>query len=136
MKINVADKWFSRYIRLRDAWESNGVLVNKCATFYKLKVLPCKELECGHYMSRRHMSTRYSEMNAMPQCTYENRYKSGNPVAMARAIDKKFGKGTAERIEILSRQPAKIDTKLMATYYRELVNNLLKQNGWDHLKWW
>ena len=36
--------------------ESNGVLVNKCATSDKLKVLPCKDLECGHFISRRHMS--------------------------------------------------------------------------------
>lgn len=136
MKINVADKWFSRYIRLRDAWESNGVLVNKCATSDKLKVLPCKELECGHYMSRRHMNTRYSPLNAMPQCTYENRWKHGNPENMARALDKKFGEGTAERVRLLSTKPAKVDIKLTAGYYRELVNNMIKENGWELYKWW
>lgn len=134
MKINNADKWFSRFIRLRGAWESNGILVNRCATSGKIQ--PCKELECGHYQSRIHKSTRWSELNAMPQSTYQNRWKHGNPEQMAKVLDEKFGQGTADRVKILSKQTSKVDEKLMAIYYKELVNNLLEKNGWKNLKWW
>ena len=136
MKTSNADTWFSRYIRLRDAWESNGVLVNKCATSDKLKVLPCKELECGHFISRRHMSVRFDERNAMPQSTYENRWKYGNPMKMAKVIDSKFGEGTAELLETLSRTPTKVNEKLISDYYREKVNELLKAKNWTKYKWW
>lgn len=136
MKTTKADTWFSRWIRLRDAWESNGVLVNKCATSYRLKVLPCKDLQCGHFVSRRHMSTRFHEQNAMPQSVYENKYKYGNPRKMASVLDKKFGDGTADHIEWLSRQVSKVDIDAVADYYRQKVNDLLKQRGWERYKWW
>lgn len=136
MKTTNADTWFSRYIRLRDAWESNGILVNQCATSQRLKVLPCKDLQCGHFMSRRHMSTRFHEHNAMPQSVYENKYKYGNPLKMARVLDKKFGEGTAENMEVLSRQVSKVDEKLVAEFYKDKVNALLTERGWTKLKWW
>lgn len=134
MKISNADKWFSRYIRLRDAWESNGVLLNKCATSGKIQ--ECKQLECGHYMSRIHKNTRWSELNAMPQSTYQNRWKHGNPEEMAKVLDKKFGTGTADKVKILSKQVARIDENLIALYYKTAVNELLKSKNWENLKWW
>ena len=134
MKISTADKWLSRYIRLRDAWESNGVLLNRCATSGKIQ--ECKQLECGHYMSRRHTSTRWSELNALPQSTYENRWKYGNPEKMAQVLDEKFGKGTADKVKIMTRQVTKVDEKLITLYYKEAVNELLKSKGWEKLKWW
>ena len=36
-----------------------------------------KDLECGHFISRRHMSVRFDERNAMPQSTYENLTRIG-----------------------------------------------------------
>lgn len=134
MKISNADKWFSRYIRLRDAWESNGVLLNKCATSGKIQ--ECKQLECGHYQSRIHKNTRWSELNAMPQSTYQNRLKHGNPEEMAKVLDNKFGYGTADKVKILSKQVARIDETLIALYYKTAVNELLKSKGWENLKWW
>ena len=134
MKINTADTWFSRYIRLRDAQLSNGELINQCATSGKWML--CKELECGHFVSRRHKGLRYNAMNAMPQSTYENKWKYGNPLKMAEAIDKKFGEGTSEKLQQMSREVSKVDEKLMAVYYKELTNNLLKERGWYDLRWW
>ena len=134
MKINVADKWCSRWARIKDAWESNGILVAKCVTCGKIKDV--RELECGHFMSRRHMATRYSELNTNPRGTYCNKWKNGNEAKHARYIDEKHGEGTTERLEMEARKVVKIDTQLISTYYRELVNNTLKARGWEHLKWW
>lgn len=134
MKINIADKWCSRYARIKDAWQSNGVLVAKCITCGRIK--ECKEIECGHYVSRKDIGTRYSNLNTHAQCTYCNRWKHGESEKYALYLNERYGIGTSERLRLDAKKPTKVDTKLMATYYRELVNNLLKQNGWDHLKWW
>lgn len=87
-------------------------------------------------MSRRHTSTRWSELNAMPQSTYENRWKYGNHEKMAQVLDEKFGKGTADKVKIMTRQVTKVDEKLITIYYKEAVNELLKSKGWQKLKWW
>lgn len=134
MKINIADKWCSRFARIKDAFLSNGILVTKCVTCGKIK--ECKDVECGHYVSRKHMGTRYSELNTHPQCTYCNRWKYGEPEKYALYLNERYGIGTAERLRMESVKPAKVDTKLMATYYRELVNNLIEQRGWQAYKWW
>ncbi len=36
----------------------------------------------------------------------------------------------------MSREVSKVDEKLMALYYKELTNNLLKERGWYDLRWW
>ena len=72
----------------------------------------------------------------MPQSTYENRWKYGNPMKMAKVIDSKFGEGTAELLETLSRTPTKVNEKLISDYYREKVNELLKAKNWTKYKWW
>ena len=134
MKISKADTWFSRFIRLRDATESNGILVNKCFTCNKPK--EAKELECGHYQSRKHTSTRWSELNALPQCPYCNKWKYGEAEKMAIALDLKFGSGTAEKMRIEARNISKQNEDLIADYYRNLVNNLIKERNWKCYKWW
>ena len=82
------------------------------------------------------MSVRFDERNAVPQSTYENRWKYGNPMKMAKVIDSKFGEGTAELLETLSRTPTKVNEKLISDYYREKVNELLKAKNWTKYKWW
>lgn len=134
MKTTKADTWFSRFIRIRDAFESNGTLVNKCFTCGKPK--QAKELECGHYQSRKHINTRWSELNALPQCTYCNKWKYGEAEKMAIALDLKFGTGTAEKMRTEARKPTKQNETLISDYYRNLVNNIITQKNWKHLKWW
>lgn len=134
MKINTADTWCSRFARIKNAWESNGVLVCKCVTCGKTK--ECKELECGHYVSRRHLATRYSELNTHAQCTYCNQWKYGDPEKHALYINQTYGEGTSEKLQQMSREVSKVDEKLMAFYYKELTNNLLKERGWYDLRWW
>ena len=59
------DKVFSQYIRLRDAFP-NGTF--RCISCGKIK--PFDQSDCGHYHSRRHMSTRFDEENCNSECRY------------------------------------------------------------------
>lgn len=133
MKITKADKWFSYFIRLRDAFESNGVLVNKCFTCGKFK--SAKELQCGHFVKRQHKGTRYSEINCECQCGGCNKFLQGNDVEFAKNLELKHGKGTVEKLKAQSRQPTKVNEALLADYYKDLVTNLIKEKGWEGYTW-
>jgi hypothetical protein len=67
------DKYFSVYIRLREA-DADGV--NSCFTCDKKA--HWKDLQCGHYIPRTHLLTRFDTRNCHPQCKTCNEYLSGN----------------------------------------------------------
>lgn len=73
---------FSRFIRLKDA-----------DLYGKVKCISCdksgnwKELDCGHFVPRAHMYTRFSELNCHPQCIDCNRHKRGNIRTYAKALE-------------------------------------------------
>src|SRR5690554_3063475 len=86
-----ADKYFSQFIRKRDE--------NKpCITCGKRG-----EMDCGHFISRRFESVRYDERNANGQCLKCNRFQNGNQFEHGLAIDRLYGKGTAETLHIKSK---------------------------------
>ena len=67
------DHVFSQYLRNKYA-DKNGIV--QCYTCDKK--LPVKEMQCGHFMSRSNLSTRWMEANCRPQCEECNCYKDGN----------------------------------------------------------
>jgi len=58
------DTLFSKYIRQKYADFGGYVECAHCGV-----VRHWKEMECGHYMKRRHRATRYDERNAAPLCS-------------------------------------------------------------------
>ena len=116
------DAIFSTYVRLRDL-TLNGEAV--CVTCNIAK--PYKQMQNGHFMSRRHMSTRFEEMNTAVQCMGCNMYNQGMQYEMSKYLDKKYGEGTAEDMQILSRQIKKIgriDYDYLIDLYKEKVKQL------------
>lgn len=91
-----ADRRFSRYIRNRGA--SFGM--NACFTCGVR--LPVEELQCGHYRSRRHMSTRWHPFNCWPQCHRCNVELNGNLKRYRELLCKRYGEEAVEGIEYLS----------------------------------
>ena len=65
------DKVFSQYIRRRFAVNE----VAKCITCGKQA--HWKELQAGHFMSRKHYSTRWDEINVQVQCSGCNVFRYG-----------------------------------------------------------
>ena len=69
------DVVFSQYIRVKDA-DRNGMV--KCVTCSKVGHWKTGGMQCGHFISRKHYSTRWDERNVGVQCGGCNIYKSGN----------------------------------------------------------
>ena len=66
------DTVFSQYIRLSNA-DNNGY----CTCVTCNKTFFWKEIQAGHFMSRKHYSTRWDERNVKPQCVRCNIYNQG-----------------------------------------------------------
>jgi len=61
--IKKLDTIFSKYIRLKDAdFKGNCICVTCGRSYY------WKEIQAGHFISRKHYSTRWDERNVKPQC--------------------------------------------------------------------
>jgi hypothetical protein len=122
------DKWFSLYIRLREATDEGLVQCFTCGNVNNYKV----GMQNGHFMSRQFMSTRYDEQNCQVQCVGCNMFKFGEQFKFSLALDYKYGKGTAEDLLHKSRQINKMSSKDFEekiSYYKSLVEKLLKEKG-------
>jgi len=102
--VTKADKVFSEYIRRRYS-NNNGIA--ECYTCGKRD--HWKELQCGHFMSRKHYSTRWNETNCQVQCAGCNVFRYGEQYKFGRNLDIEFGNGTADGLHELSRQIIKYD---------------------------
>ena len=79
------DKVFSEYIRKRDT--NNGVF--RCISCGR--ILPYEQADCGHYINRKHMATRFDEMNCNAQCRSCNRFDEGNMQGYRRGLVAEYG---------------------------------------------
>ena len=121
------DKWFSLYIRLRDADELG---FTKC--FTSGRYYHYKNIHAGHFMSRKYLSTRWSELNVQAQSAADNLFAQGRQYQFGKELDAKYGEGTAEDLQIKSKQIQKFtraDYEEKITYYKEAVKNLKKEKG-------
>ena len=121
------DKWFSLFIRLRNA-TSEGVVI----CFTSGRAYPYKNIHAGHFISRRHLATRWCELNVSPQSAADNLFGQGEQYKFGLALDNKYGEGTAEELQYKSRQTIKmsrIDYEEKISYYKDLVEKLKKEKG-------
>jgi 5-methylcytosine-specific restriction endonuclease McrA len=95
-----ADKYFSLYVRYRDGGFKRGQWLVECITCGVEK--PLKQMQLGHFVSRRVNALRYDEENCNAQCTGCNMFKQGEQYLYAKALDLKYGDGKAE--ELMSRR--------------------------------
>ena len=127
MKTTKADKHFSLYIRLRDA-DENGV--GTCITCGTRKEV--KYMDCGHYIKRQHMATRFSEINCHTQCKRCNAFEQGNDAKFRQALVGLYGEQNvnlleAERHKTVRRSAYEMD--VIAKHYKEKAIELAKEKG-------
>lgn len=118
------DKWFSLYIRLRDS-DANGY--GRCISCGKL--VHYKDADCGHFINRQHMNTRYDERNCNLQCTKCNRFDEGNNVGYMQGLVKKYGEGIIEGLHLkkhLYKKFSDFELKELTKYYKQKVKELEK----------
>ena len=121
------DKIFSVFIRLRSA-DDNGN--NQCCTCGTID--NWKKLQCGHFVSRKYLATRFHELNCFPQCVSCNIFRYGEQWKFGHFIDNNLGEGISQELVILGHSTIKIsrdDYEEKITYYKSAVEKLKKEKG-------
>jgi hypothetical protein len=116
--------WFSKFIRLRDSVEGGMCACKACG-----RVKPYKEMDAGHFISRRWKPTKYREDNVFAECVNCNRDLSGNLDEYAIAL----GPDKVAELKDASRQPARkmwpSEVKTLTDYYRKKAQIEAKRVG-------
>ena len=113
------DKVFSIYIRKRD---TNAEGYGHCIT-----CTAWSKLQCGHFIKRQHLVTRWVETNAAGQCARCNHFLHGNEGAFCMALIKKHGQEHIDKLLSLKHTSAKFtrDTlTMMIDSYRKCTEAL------------
>ena len=112
------DTVFSQYIRLSNA-DNNGY----CTCVTCNKTFFWKEIQAGHFMSRKHYSTRWDERNVKPQCLRCNIYNQGEGYLYSLYLGDKLSKKLLEESREL-RKFTNIELEEMIADYSERVKKL------------
>lgn len=122
------DKIFSRYIRIKYAMQNGYCRCISCGRIHHWK-----EIQNGHYMSRRHLSTRWAEDNCRPQCVACNIFNQGNAQAYRVALIKEIGEQRVNLIEARARQEtckySEFELKTLIDHYKKEVEKIAKEKG-------
>lgn len=112
------DRVFSKYIRtkyLRD----NFVECVTCNRKY-----PINKIQAGHFMSRKHYSTRWDEENVFPQCYGCNVMQQGQQYLFSKYIDNKYGEGYSDVLLYRSRETVKFSDFEIEEMIQDYTNRL------------
>lgn len=123
--IRKLDIWFSKYIRLRDVGENGYFRCISCQ-----RVLSYEYMDCGHYIPRTNMATRFDEKNCNGQCVTCNRIKLGNSREYRAGMLLKYG--GADVLVLEARKNAmkswsRYELEGLIEYYKQEVKRLRKQ---------
>jgi len=118
---------------IRQSNQVNGL--TSCSTCQKS--YPWRQIQNGHYQSRRFTATRFSEKNCAPQCARCNCWGAtelsgipGEGKAMEVWLDRKWGEGTAGMMKRESRMYYKPSIVALQIMKRELTEKL-ESNGYE-----
>jgi hypothetical protein len=117
------DAVFSKYIRWAYADDTGYV---ECYTCYARK--PVAQMQNGHFISRRHLSIRYSENNCRPQCPRCNLFAQGEQWLFGTRLTAELGEDIVQQLQIKSKQASKYSTvelQEMIDYYKARLKELL-----------
>ena len=119
--IKKLDTIFSKFIRLRDTDEYGNGRCITCGEWFRYK-----DLECGHFRSRRHLTTRWREENAHAQCTECNQKEdiAAYMIAMLNLHGMDVASDIIEKSKV-SYKFTKDEYEEMYKHYRAKVKKLL-----------
>ena len=121
------DTVFAMFIRLRDALPSGAFKCISCG-----KLLPFEQSDCGHYINRQHMATRFNEKNCNAQCRHCNRFMEGNIQSYRRRLVAKYGEKRVLLLESKQqdyRNYSDFEYKELIKYYQAEIKRLKKEKG-------
>lgn len=92
MDIHELDFWFSRFVRT--LYTDHRGIVNCCTCGSPSH---WTKMDCGHFIKRRYLNTRWDVRNAGPQCrTCNDENHNGQSMKMEKWIDENHGPGTGQ----------------------------------------
>ena len=106
------DVVFSQYIRLSN---SNSRGYCKCVTCGKEGHWKNGGIQAGHFMSRKHYSTRWDERNVKPQCVSCNMFRSGEQYKFSQYL----GNNLSEELQMKSN----IITKFTSDELQDMIDS-------------
>lgn len=106
-----ADAAHSIHIRQQDCPDGHGYCIS-CGT-----PITFNTCDCGHFIPRAHMATRFYERNCAAQCVPCNRYKDGNLAGFTLGLVERYGDGIIEELNALKRTTV----KLSKSDYKEIM---------------
>lgn len=112
------DKVFSLYIRKRDS--KDGYF--RCCSCSQIK--PYEQADCGHFINRKHIATRWREDNCHGQCRSCNRFDEGNAVGYTLFMINKFGQPHVEYLNSLKNQTCRytdFELEILIKEYKEKI---------------
>jgi hypothetical protein len=119
MKLRLADRVFSQWVRKRDKYTCQ-----KCLTVYPG---PVQGLDCAHYFSRRGESTRFYPDNCITFCVGCHMWFHQNPKEHELFVIGWLGMEDYEKLLLRHRQVIKKDDKAVVAHYRGLLANKLER---------
>ena len=112
------DKVFSLFIRKRFAKNE----IAECVTCGKKD--HWKKLQAGHFISRKHYSTRWCPINVQVQCSRCNVFNYGEQYKFGLFLDKHYGVGTADEMHKKGKELVKLanhEIEEKVKYYEKLL---------------
>jgi len=109
------DTVFSKYIRISSADKSGYCTCVTCGV-----VKHWKEIQAGHFMSRKHYSTRWDERNVKSQCIGCNMFKQGEQYKYSLFL----GKDEAEVLYLKSKETVKFTNYELEEMIKDYSNRL------------
>lgn len=125
--IKKLDKVFSLYIRLRDTMPSGYC---RCISCGQLK--PFSQIDAGHFFSRTHMATRYSELNVHGECRACNRFTADHLISYQDNLKRKIGLAKFEYLNVAAHSQKKwsdFELEALIKHYRSEVKRLSADKG-------
>ena len=105
------DAIFSKYIRAKYPKE--------CYTCRKTEVT----LQCGHFVSRQYLMTRWDENNTRPQCVGCNIFGNGKPLDFEERLKDDLGEDLVEEMKKSRHQMMKVGIP----WYKEQIEHYKKR---------
>ncbi|MFV0587397.1 recombination protein NinG [Bacteroides reticulotermitis] len=112
------DGVLSKFIRWRDSRPNASFRCISCG-----RVLPIDQADCGHYINRQHMSTRFNEKNCNAQCHTCNRFNGGNLEGYRQGLIAKYGESIVSELESRKNEL----TKYSESDLKEMINHYQKE---------
>ena len=122
------DRVFSQYIRLRDMIP--GTTLFRCISCGLVK--PISQADCGHYINRSHMATRFSEKNCNAQCRSCNRFDEGNMSGYRQGLIRKYNEPTVILLEAQKNEVRKysdFEYEALIKHYQGEIKKILKREN-------